>query len=106
MFPSLLFSIALNRGLEPYGDDEEFYVGVIVHVGGNSLCIQFSDKKGKHSYRKKRFAHSVFVGHKKACPARGGTGFRTALTVIRDTAPTTHAPHAGMHPRVPDRLPA
>ncbi|MGF6198247.1 hypothetical protein QF012_000253 [Pseudomonas laurylsulfatiphila] len=37
MFASLLFSVALNRGLEPYGDDEEFYVGVIIEPGGNSL---------------------------------------------------------------------
>jgi hypothetical protein len=30
MFASLPFSVVLNRGLEPYGDDEEFYVGVII----------------------------------------------------------------------------
>ncbi|RZO07328.1 hypothetical protein EKG40_14990, partial [Pseudomonas moorei] len=29
-----------------------------------------------------------------------------AESVTRDTAPTTHAPRAGKHPRVPDRLPA
>lgn len=52
MFPSLLFSAALNRGLEPYGDNEEFYVGVIIEPGGNSLCIRFSDKERKHSYSK------------------------------------------------------
>ncbi|CAG8868561.1 hypothetical protein PS726_03475 [Pseudomonas fluorescens] len=61
MFPSLLFRIALNRGLEPYGDDEEFYVGVIIEPGGNSLRLRFSDKERKHSYRKKRFIRAVFL---------------------------------------------
>jgi len=61
MFPSVLFSFAMNRGLEPYGDDEEFSVGVIVEKGGNSLRIRISDKEGKHSYWKKRFIRVVFL---------------------------------------------
>ena len=44
MFASFLLSVTLNRGLEPYGDDEEFYVGVIIEPGRNSLRIRFSDK--------------------------------------------------------------
>ncbi len=55
MFPSLLFRIALNRGLEPYGDDEELYVGVIIETGGNSLCFRFSYKE------RKRFIRAVFL---------------------------------------------
>ena len=55
MFPSLLFRIVLNRGLEPYGDDDEFYVGVIIALGGNSLRLQFSYKE------RKRFIRAVFL---------------------------------------------
>jgi len=45
MFASLPFSVVLNRGLEPYGDDEEFYVGVIIELGRNGLLIRISIRK-------------------------------------------------------------
>jgi hypothetical protein len=69
MFASLLFSAVLNRGLEPYWDDQEFYVGVIIEPSGKSLLIRLSDKKGN------ALLGQFSVGHKKACPAQGGTGF-------------------------------
>jgi len=44
MFASLLFGVAPNRGLEPYGDNQEFYVGVFLESDRNSLRIRLSDK--------------------------------------------------------------
>ena len=62
MFASLPFSVVLNRGLEPYGDDEEFYVGVIIESGGNSLRIRFPTRKENTLTERDALSGKYFCG--------------------------------------------
>jgi len=63
MFASLPFSVVLNRGLEPYGDDEEFYVGVIIEPGRNGLRVRCSLRKKTPLPTERLHPDSISAGH-------------------------------------------
>lgn len=72
MFASLPSSVVLNRGLEPYGEDEEFYVGVIIEPVRNSLLIRISLRKENTLPTEALHPESISAGHKKGSSRNPG----------------------------------
>jgi hypothetical protein len=81
MFASLPFSVVLNRGLEPYGDDEELYVGVIIEPGRNGLLIRISLRKENTLPTETLHPESISAGHKKGSSRNPGRNTDNEISV-------------------------